>query len=120
VVVLGFAESTFQGRFRWLGDQWYLEITPTYRFTRNGKDLDRYHESLLSGIKRFERNRSVWSQLLIWQAVLRAPWTRADHSRLLEFAPLVAFRFSSGVDESSLTALDAPIIRPSGDEELEW
>ena len=112
--------AAFQGRFRWLGDQWYLEITPTYRFTRNGRDLDRYHESLLSGIKRFERNRSVWSQLLIWQAVLRAPWTRADRSRLLEFAPLVSFRFSSGVDESSLTALDAPIIRPSGDKELEW
>jgi hypothetical protein len=32
----------------------------------------------------------------------------------------VSFRFSSGVDESSLTALDAPIIRPSGDKELEW
>jgi nucleoside phosphorylase len=111
--------AAFQGRFRWLGEQWYLEITPTYRFTRNGKDLDRYHESRLSGIKRIERNRSVLSQLLIWQAVLRAPWTRSDRSRLLEFGPLVSFRFSSGVDESSLTALDAPFIRPSGDEELE-
>ncbi|HWX36011.1 MAG TPA: hypothetical protein VNZ53_52420, partial [Steroidobacteraceae bacterium] len=111
--------AAFQGRFRWLGEQWYLEITPTYRFTRNGKDLDRYHESLLSGIKRIERNRSVLSQLLIWQAVLRAPWTRADRSRLLEFAPLVSFRFSSGVDESSLTALDAPCIAPSRDEEPE-
>jgi nucleoside phosphorylase len=111
--------AAFQGRFRWLGGQWYLEITPTYRFTRNGKDLDRYHESRLSGIKRIERNRSVLSQLLMWQAVLRAPWTRADRSRLLEFAPLVSFQFSSGVDESSLTALDAPSIRPSGDEELE-
>ena len=111
--------AAFQGRFRLLGEQWYLEITPTYRFTRNGKDLDRYHENRLSGIKRFERNRSVLSQLLIWQAVLRAPWTRADRSRLLEFAPLVSFRFSSGVDESSLTALDAPAILPSGDEELE-
>ena len=111
--------AAFQGRFRWLGGQWYLEITPTYRFTRNGKDLDRYHEGLLSGIKRIERNRSVLSQLLMWQAVLRAPWTRADRSRLLEFAPLVSFRFLSGVDESSLTALDAPSIRPSGDDELE-
>jgi len=111
--------AAFQGRFRWLGEQWYLEITPTYRFTRNGKDLDRYHESRLSGIKRIERNRSVLSQLLVWQAVLRAPWTRADRSRLLEFAPLVSFRFLSDVDESSLTALDVPSIRPSGDEELE-
>ncbi len=111
--------TAFQSRFRWLDDQWYLEITPTYRFTRNGKDLDRYHEQRLSGIKRIERNRSVLSQLLLWQAVLRAPWTRSDRSRLLEFGPLVTFRFSSGVDESSLTALDAPAIRPSSDKELE-
>jgi nucleoside phosphorylase len=109
----------FQGRFRWLDAQWYLEITPTYRFTYNGKDLDRYHEQNLSGIKRLERNRSVLSQLLIWQAVLRAPWPRSDRPRLLEFAPLVAFRFSSGVDESALTALDPLSIPPSTDEELE-
>jgi nucleoside phosphorylase len=111
--------AAFQGRFRFMGGEWHLEITPTYRFTYNGKDLDRYHENRLSGIKRFERNRSVLSQLLLWQAVLRAPWTRADRLRLLEFAPLVSFRFSSGVDESSLTALDAPSIPPSGDKEIE-
>ena len=110
--------AAFQGRFRFLGGQWYLEITPTYRFTRNGKDLERYHETRLSGIKRLERNRSVLSQLLVWQAVLRAPWTRAYRSRLLEFAPLVSFRFASAVDESSLTALDAPSIVPSGDKEF--
>ncbi|MCP3392346.1 hypothetical protein NLM27_26715 [Bradyrhizobium sp. CCGB12] len=111
--------TAFQGRFRWLGGQWYLEITPTYRFTRNGKDLDRYHQSRLSGIKRLERNRSVLSQLLQWQAVLRAPWTRSNCSRLLEFAPLENFRFSSGVDENALTALDVPTVRPSNDEELD-
>ena len=110
--------GAFQGRFRFLGEQWYLEITPTYRFTRNGKDLDRFHEDRLSGIKRLERNRSVLSQLLLWQAVLRAPWIRADQPRLLEFAPLVSFRFASGVDESSLTALDSPPILPSRDKEL--
>ena len=110
--------GAFQGRFRFLGEQWYLEITPTYRFTRNGKDLDRFHEDRLSGIKRLERNRSVLSQLLLWQAVLRAPWIRADQPRLLEFAPLVSFRFASGVDESSLTALDVPPILPLRDKEL--
>jgi len=111
--------GAFQGRFRFLGGQWYLEITPTYRFTRDGKNLDRFHEDRLSGIKRLERNRSVLSQLLVWQAILRAPWTRADRPRLLEFAPLVSFQFSSGIDESSLTALDAPPIVPSRDKELQ-
>lgn len=111
--------AAFQGRFRFLGGQWCLEVTPTYRFTYNGKDLDHYHEDRLSGIKRIERNRSVLSQLLIWQAVLRAPWTRADRPRLLEFAPLVSFRFASPVDESSLTALDPPSVPIPRDKELE-
>lgn len=110
--------AAFQGRFRILGGQWYLEITPTYRFTFNGKDLDRHHEDRLSGIKRLERNRSVLSQLLIWQAVLRAPWTPADRPRLLEFAPLASFQFVSDVDETSLTALDVPPVLPSRDKEL--
>jgi nucleoside phosphorylase len=113
-----FRHNAFQGRFRWLAEQWYLEITPTYRFTYNGKDLDRFHETRLSGIKRIEKNRSVLSQLLIWQAVLRAPWTRVDRARLLEFAPLESFRFAR-VDDELLTPLDAPTVRPSTDRELD-
>ena len=31
--------AAFQGRFRFMGGEWHLEITPTYRFTYNGKDL---------------------------------------------------------------------------------
>ncbi len=111
--------GAFQGRFRFLGENWYLEVTPTYRFTFNGKDLDWYHESRLAGIKRLERNRSVLSQLLVWQAVLRAPWVRADRTRLLEFAPLVSLPFLSEVNESSLTALDAPLNIPPPDREIE-
>ncbi|GGG87375.1 5'-methylthioadenosine/S-adenosylhomocysteine nucleosidase family protein [Edaphobacter dinghuensis] len=111
--------SAFQGRFRLLGGNWYLEITPTYRFTYDGKSLSRYHESLLSGIKRFERNRSVLSQLLLWQAVLRAPWKRADSARLLEFAPLVSIPFLSEVYEGALTALDAPAQTPPQEKGIE-
>jgi hypothetical protein len=70
--------------------------------------MSRYHESLLSGIKRFERNRSVLSQLLLWQAVLRAPWRRTGSARLLEFAPLISLPFHSALSEGSLTALDPP------------
>ena len=114
-----FRHSAFQARFRFLGDEWFLEITPTYRFTFDGKTLDRFHDKRLSGIKRFERNRSVLSQLLVWQAILRAPWTRTDRLRLLEFAPMVSFEFDSGVIESSLTPLDNPAVPPSIAKELE-
>ena len=41
-----------------------------------------------------------------------------DRSRLLEFGPLILFSFTSGINESSLTALDAPVISLCGDKEL--
>ena len=109
----------FQGRFRLLGGNWYLEVTPTYRFTFDGKRLSGYHESLPSGIKRLERNRSVLSQLLLWQAVLRAPWRRANSARLLEFAPLISLPFQSTVNDALLTALDAPAQIVVNDGEVE-
>ena len=105
-------QSAFKGRFRFLGGTWFLEITPTYRFTRDGKTQDRFHEERLAKIKRLERNRSVLSQLLLWQAILRAPWPRADKARLLEFGALQRFEFSQAVNESELTALDAPPVIP--------
>lgn len=56
----------FRGQFRRFDGQWYLEITPTYRFTRDGYWLYRFHEDALKGIKRIEGNRSVLSAVLFW------------------------------------------------------
>jgi hypothetical protein len=36
-------------------EQWYLEITPTYHFTRDGHEPDRFAAEHRSGIKRIER-----------------------------------------------------------------
>jgi nucleoside phosphorylase len=109
----------FKGRFRLLEDLWYLEITPTYRFTTDGKKQHWRHEDLLSGIKRFEKNRSVLSQILLWQAVLRAPWTKSDRQRMLEFGALPRFDYRPTIDERELTALDAPAIQPALDKEVD-
>ena len=111
--------SAFQGRFRFLGKAWNLEVTPTYRFTYNGKDLAWYHESLLAGIKRLERNRAVLSQLLVWQAALRAPWKRVSSARHLDFAPLTSLSFRTPIDECALTALDAPVPSSTQDREVD-
>ena len=56
----------FKGQFKYFDDQWYLEITPTYRFTYDGCNLDRFHEDRLKGIKRIEGNRAVLSSVLFW------------------------------------------------------
>ena len=60
----------FEGHFRLLGGDWYLEVTPTYRFTRDGRLPDRFAEDRLKGIKRLERHRAVLGQLLAWFAIL--------------------------------------------------
>jgi hypothetical protein len=60
----------FEGHFRRLGSDWYLEVTPTYRFTRDGRLPDRFAEERLKGIKRLERHRAVLGQLLTWFEIL--------------------------------------------------
>ena len=64
-----------RGQFRFLEGQWYLELTPTYRFTRDGHALERFHEDRLKGIKRIEGNRAVLSSVLFWADYLRPKTT---------------------------------------------
>jgi hypothetical protein len=66
-----FRHIAFRGQFRLLEEQWHLEMTPTYRFTRDGHALDRFHEDRLKGIKRIEGNRAVLSSVLFWAHHLR-------------------------------------------------
>jgi hypothetical protein len=57
----------FVPKFRRLGGQWFLEVTPTYHFTRDGQVPDRYREDRLSTIKRIEKNAAVFANTLFWQ-----------------------------------------------------
>lgn len=56
----------FKGHFLRLGDEWYLEITPTYHFTSDGYKRCKFRFELLQGIKRLDRNPAVLGQLLMW------------------------------------------------------
>lgn len=58
--------SAFKGHFLRFGDEWYLEITPTYHFTWDGYKKDMFRAERLQGIKRKDRNRAVLGQLLMW------------------------------------------------------
>jgi hypothetical protein len=61
----------FRGQFRCFDGQWFLEITPTYRFTRDGYEIHFLHDALLKGIKQFEGNRAVLSSVLFWADYLK-------------------------------------------------
>lgn len=82
----------FQGRFRWLDGEWYLEINPTYRFTFDGKAKHFVHETRLKGIKRLEGNRAVLSQVLLWCDLLaRSHAATTESRRLLHFNKIPPF-----------------------------
>jgi hypothetical protein len=90
----------FRGQFRVLDGQWYLEITPTYRFTRDGYELDRFHEDRLKGIKQIEGNRAVLSCVLFWADYLK-PKTNlfSQESPPIRFGDLLSFESSVGLDD---------------------
>lgn len=92
-----------QARFRLLDGRWYLEVTPTYRFTTNGRDKFFWHEESLSGIKRLEGNRAVLSQVLLWNDLVR---TRRP-GKLLTFGDAKRFELARAIPEGELFALES-------------
>lgn len=93
----------FLGRFLRFDDQWYLEITPTYLFTYNGKKVSRFHESLLSGIKQLERqNKTHLAQVRLWAELLVPKESLYDKDyRFLRFGALRAFDVDFGIDDAA-------------------
>ena len=97
----------FRGQFRFLDGQWYLEITPTYRFTRDGFQLDRFHEDRLKGIKRLEGNRAVLSNVLFWADRLRREEALLGQNKAaLRFGELLAFNIDTGINDKAWLAED--------------
>jgi len=97
----------FRGRFRRLEDQWYLEITPTYRFTVDGHGLERFHVERLKGIKRIEGNRAVLSAVLFWADYLRRPRDMfATTAPMLRFGELERFKLNVGLDDNAWLSSD--------------
>jgi nucleoside phosphorylase len=92
--------NAFRGRFRRVGGAWHLEVTPTYRFTSDGKRKYLFHEDQLRGIKRLERNRAVLSQVLLWTDVLCPPLSLfSGRARLLRFGPGLVFGATRSVPD---------------------
>ncbi len=91
-----------------LGGTWYLEITPTYHFTWNGRDLDSFHEERLAGIKRLERNPAVLALVLMWATYLSRPDDLYARYPYLSFGELATLEAGFGIDDSAwLTVEDA-------------
>jgi hypothetical protein len=95
-----YRHSAFEGRFKRFDGQWYLEITPTYHFTYNGHDDDRYYKDRLAGIKKLERNDAVTGQLIMWAEFLskKADLFSTDYAHLA-FGQLTTFEIEAAIDD---------------------
>jgi hypothetical protein len=115
-----YRHSAFGGRFVRYGSIWYLQITPTYHFTRDGERLSRYAPDLLSGIKRLETNQAVRGQVIMWAHLLTERSLFDMGPQFLDFGSLLDFELDVGLDDDAWlkheddpekrAALEAPAI----------
>ncbi|MHC2664591.1 DUF4365 domain-containing protein [Bradyrhizobium diazoefficiens] len=62
----------FVPRFHRIGDDWFMTVTPTFVFTRDGYRPHHFASDLLSGKKKLEKNAAVRGQFLMWRYLLTA------------------------------------------------
>ena len=96
-----YRHSAFEGRFVRYGGTWYLQISPTYHFTRDGERISRYAGELLSGIKRLENNQAVHGQVVMWAHLLTARSLFDSGPQFLDFDVLEKFELEVGVDDEA-------------------
>ena len=97
-----YRHSAFYGKFLRLDDNWYLEISPHYRFTKNGYWLSRFSDTQLSTIKRVELNPAVLGQIVMWSEYLcRRPDMFTKEYPFLSFSDLESFEVDFGFDDDA-------------------
>jgi len=100
-VMAYYRHSAFEGHFVRYGQIWYLQITPTYYFTRDGERLYRYAPDLLSGIKRLENNQAVHGQVVMWAHLLTERNLFDSDNQFLNFSSLLEFEINAGLDDDA-------------------
>jgi hypothetical protein len=118
--ILYYRHSAFKGYFERYGDTWYLEITPTYHFTVDGKELYRYSEDQLSGIKRLEQNQAVLGQINMWTDYLTRPADMfSTPYPYLIFDGLAKFEVDFGIDDDVWLTREGDESKDKSDDSLQ-
>lgn len=102
-----YRHQAFYPDFHRIADDWYLGVTPTYHFTRDGKIQSRFAGELTQGIKRLERQLAVVGHLRLWEHVLtndrpltEALWSQGETAYPhLHLDPVTRVEFGLGIDD---------------------
>jgi hypothetical protein len=100
----------FVPRFQRIGDEWYLSITPTFIFTRDGFRPHHNAGALVAGKKKREKNGAVRGQFIMWR-----------HLLIKSGEPAVDL-LSKGTDRTPLLQFEAldPVVMPLAVPEDAW
>lgn len=96
-------------RTRWMrvDSEWYLELTPTYFFTHDKEREHIFHEDMLKGIKRLEKNAAVRYLVEFWAYFLgKDPDMFSKTYPFLTFGGLKTFPVDFGFDDASWKHVD--------------
>lgn len=74
----GFRHDAAHIVVRRLDGRWYVQITPTYLFTWDGRKISGHHASALKGIKKLDKHATVSQMLRLWEHLLVERLTMDD------------------------------------------
>lgn len=95
-----FRHAAFSGRFVFYEPQWYLQITPTYHYTWNGRRPYPGARKLLAGAKRLERNDRVRSQVMVWADFIARSGPLVAGTDCIKFGSLLQYSFPYGIKDA--------------------
>jgi hypothetical protein len=100
--------AALEWQFLLADGQWLCALTPAYHYTRDGYRESLYAAELLAGIKRRERNPSVYQQTRMWATYLHSRSTEpGTREAILEYGTLAAFGADRGLDDRAWLAKPA-------------
>lgn len=95
-----YRHSAVATRFRRFEGEWFLELNPTYHFTRDGKIESRFAADNASKMKQLEHNSAILGQVRMWSEYFSSLSTLFDAQRHLSFGSLLTLNITAGIDDS--------------------
>lgn len=100
--ILCYKHLAFFAKFVYFDNNWYLQITPTYHFTKDGTRFSPLNESMLKGLKRIQKNPSVRGEVICIGSILShgSPIQPIDEKEYVIFGELVTDEITGGIDDA--------------------